>query len=458
MRIVVVGGGVSGLSAAYELAGRGIDVVVVEQADRLGGKLRTTTLADGMIESGAEAFLVGDPIVVELAAAVGLGGAIRHPTAAKAAIATGGSLREMPVGTLLGIPADPVQGVRDEPADGPLLAPGADVSVGDLVRPRRGDEVVDTYVEPLLGGVYAGRADALSLRMAVPALAAAAESATTLTEAVRAALGARKAVPAGGQGRPVFGTVEGGVSRLVSAVAGRLPAVRLGSPVRAMQKHGTGWRLTLGPTRAEHSLDADGVVLAVPAAPAARLLSTVDGVRPVPLDYAGVVLVALAFAEVDLPELSGFLVPPKEGFAVKAATFFDVKWAHQRRADGVRVLRASLGRHGETAVLQHPDADLVDLVRAELAKLVGTLPPHLEAKVFRWGGALPQYTSGHRTRVERLRDGLLGTGPLAVAGAAYDGVGIPACVRSGRTAAQALLGRLSGPAPALERHSDRLEG
>jgi protoporphyrinogen/coproporphyrinogen III oxidase len=441
MRIVVVGGGIAGLAAAHRLVERGAEVILLEQADTLGGKLRTTTLAGGMIERGAEAFLTIDPSAVDLAREVGLGAELVHPTGAKAAIAVDGELRDLPAGTLMGITPDPDL-VLDGPAPGPLLAPGADISVGDLVRPRRGDAAVDTYLEPLLGGVYAGHADTLSLRMAIPALATAAESTRTLTDAVRAALAARRVAP----GAPVFATVVGGVSRLVDALAARLPDVRPGSPVRELRPTPTGWRLTVGATRSPSTVDADGVVLAVPAAPATRLLSTLDGVPPTGLDYASVVLVALAFDELKLPELSGFLVPPNTGFAVKAATFFDRKWAHHRRADGVSTVRASLGRAGEEAVLQRTDVDLVDLTRAELARLLGldALPPHLDSGVYRWGGALPQYTIGHLDRVRALRLGLGGHPPIAVAGAAYDGVGIPACVRSGWAAAQSLLERLEG--------------
>jgi len=442
MRIGVVGGGIAGLAAAHRLLERApeADVVLFEQGPALGGKLRTTTIAGGPVERGAEAFLTTDPSAVDLAHTVGLGAALTRPTPVKAALAVGGALRDIPTGTLMGIPLQPISGVPDEPAPTPLLAPGADVAVGAFVRPRRGDDAVDTYVEPLLGGVYAGRADALSLRMAVPALATAAESAHTLTEALAAAVGART-----GGGSP-FNTVIGGMSRLVDAVAARLPDVRLGTAVRELQPTPTGWRLVVGATRDASTVDCDAVVLAVPAAPAARLLSTVDGVLPVALDYASVALVGLAFEHLTLPELSGFLVPPREGFGVKGATFFGRKWAHQRRDDGVSVVRASLGRAGEAAVLQQRDEDLVAQVRLELAKLLGVdaLPAPVDAGVYRWGGGLPQYAPGHRDRVERLRLGLADRAPIAVAGAAYDGVGIPACVRSGRAAADAVLDSLGG--------------
>jgi len=350
-------------------------------------------------------------------------------------VSVDGSLVDLPPQTLMGIPLRADDSVPDVPSAVPLLAPGEDVTVGGLVRPRRGDRVVDHYVEPLLGGVYAGRADRLSLRMALPALAGAAERAHTLTEALAEAVAMRRGVP----GAPVFGTIEGGMSRLADAVAATLPDVRLGLPVRELHRHRGGWRLTLGSTRDATVLDADGVVLAVPAAPAARLLSTVDDVAGVPLDYASVALVALILPALKLPELSGFLVPATEGLTVKAVTFFDRKWAHLRRPS-VTVLRASVGRHGDEAQLQRTDDGLVEMVRAELALLLGidALPPQVASGVFRWGGGLPQYRPGHLERVQRLRVGLSAHPAIAVAGAAYDGVGIPACVHSGRAAADAV--------------------
>jgi protoporphyrinogen/coproporphyrinogen III oxidase len=445
-RVAVIGGGIAGLAAAHRLRARAphLDVVLFDQGERPGGKLRTVALAGGPVERGAESFLTGDPAggpsaAVRLAEQVGLGDAIVHPATAKAAVAVDGGLHDLPPGTLMGIPVDTDPAER--PAAGPLLRPGEDVTVGGLVRPRRGDLVVDRFVEPLLGGVYAGRADRLSLRMALPALADAAERSDTLTGAVRSALAARRSAP----GAPVFGTIQGGMGRLVDALAATLPDVRLGLPVRELRRHGTGWRLTVGSTRDASTVDADGVVLAVPATPAARLLSTVDGVRGVPLDYASVALVALALPTTKLPELSGFLVPATEGFAVKAVTFFDQKWAHLRRP-GLTLVRASVGRAGDEHQLQRTDTDLLDLVRDELARLLGAdrLPDPVDAAVFRWGGGLPQYEPHHRDRVAALRAALTAHPAITVAGAAYDGVGIPACVTSGWTAADMLIEALEG--------------
>lgn len=444
--VAVIGGGIAGLAAAHRLRERAphLDVILFDQGERPGGKLRTVELAGGPVERGAESFLSGDPAggpsaAVLLAEQVGLGDALVHPAIGKAAVAVAGGLHDLPPGTLMGIAveADPAE----RPSSGPLLRPGEDVTVGGLVRPRRGDLVVDRFVEPLLGGVYAGHADRLSLRMALPALADAAERSDTLTGAVRAALAARRGTP----GAAVFSAVRGGMSRLVDAVAATLPDVRLGLPVRELRRHGSGWRLTVGSTRDASTVDADGVILAVPATPAARLLSTVEGVQGVPLAYASVALIALALPTTKLPELSGFLVPATEGFAVKAVTFFDQKWPHLRRP-GLTLIRASVGRAGEEHQLQRSDTDLLDLVRDEVARLLGAdrLPDPVDAAVFRWGGGLPQYEPHHRDRVAALRAGLAAHPPITLAGAAYDGVGIPACVTSGRTAADTLLQALEG--------------
>ncbi|HET9517632.1 MAG TPA: protoporphyrinogen oxidase, partial [Actinoplanes sp.] len=336
-------------------------------------------------------------------------------------------------------------GDRDLDEGRPLLAPGADVAVGELVRRRLGDEVVDRLVDPMLGGVYAGHADRLSLAVTMPSLARAARQEHTLLGAVHAAMAAAVRVP----GRPFFASVDGGQTRLVEAAAEASGAtISLGSTVQELSRTATGWRLVLGPVPAPQVVEVDAVILAVPAAPAARLLGDVGGLARLggaaPLDYAGVALVAIALpADTELPQLSGFLVPAGEATLVKAATFMTRKWPHLRRSDdpGPIIVRASIGRHGEEQCLQRDDQSLIDVAHADLGKLLGTpLPTPLGAWVQRWGGSLPQYTPGHLDRVAAVRTALGASHPgIAVAGAAYDGVGIPACITSGETAADDVL-------------------
>lgn len=448
----------AGLAAALRLRDRlpQAQITLYDGAPRLGGKLRTGELAGGPVEAGAEAFLLRDPAGGESAAValvrrVGLGDALAYPEPVPAAIAVDGLLRPIPKATLLGVPSDvstldgvaePAAGLdRDE--GGPVLAPGVDVAVGDLVRRRLGDQVVRRLVDPMLGGVYAGRADDLSLAATMPGLALHCREQHTLLDAVRAAMAASVAHRGGG---PVLGTVQGGLGRLVDAVVAALGPVRLrpGLPVRELARVPEGWRLVAGPVPAPVVSTVDAVVLAVPARPAARLLASVSPAAAAEvgvLDYASVGLVTLALPATDLPDLSGFLVPETEGREVKAATFFTRKWAHQRRPDGTVLVRASLGRYGQAEVLRRDDADLIALVRDELGALLGRpLPDPVDAMVVRWGGALPQYGPGHLERVDRARAAVPAT--LALAGAAYDGVGIPACMRSGEAAAEKIIAAL----------------
>jgi protoporphyrinogen/coproporphyrinogen III oxidase len=456
-RVAVIGGGIAGLAAAVTLRDRApadTEIIVYEQSGALGGKLRTGQLAGVAVERGAESFLMGAPdgdesAVVRFARRLGLGDALVHPAAGQAALAVGGRLEPVPAGTLVGVPSDlsklgaVARPAADADRDGgrPLLAAGEDVAVGALVRARYGDEVADRLVDPMLGGVYAGRADQLSVQATMPALAAAARTEHTLAGAVRAAQAASVRVP----GRPVFAAVDGGLSRLTAAAAAASGArISLGLPVRELSRTAHGWRLLLGPVPAPQTDDVDAVVLAVPARPAARLLAGAsrDAAEAVGvLGYASVALVALALPPgTPLPELSGLLVPPTEGTLVKAATFVTRKWAHLRRDDGPVVVRASVGRAGEEERLQLDDTVLVQQAHAELGALIGgQLPPPAVSWVQRWGGGLPQYAPGHVDRVAGARAALAGLPGLALAGAAFDGVGIPACVTSGATAAEDVL-------------------
>lgn len=451
MRIAVVGGGVAGLAAAAalrKLAGPDLELVVLERAARLGGKLRTGQLAGAPVETGAETFLTtesgAESAALRLAREVGLGDELIHPAPVPAAIVDGGALRPLPAGTLLGIPADPstLDGYRIEDRDhdrGHPVLTVPDVAVGELVADRYGADLVRRLVDPLLGGVYAGAADRLSLAATMPALHGAAQSESTLGAAVRSALEASGRRP----GQPVFASVRGGLSRYVDAIAASAGAqLSLGTTVRGLARTGDGYELTTGSTRDESRLAVDGVVLAVPGAPAARLLERIDAVAaPLrALEYASVVLVTLALPPgTVLPALSGFLVPATEGLAIKAATFFTTKWA---RDEGPVLVRASLGRHGDVSTLQQPDAALLGTVRRELGMVLDlSLPEPVDELVTRWGGALPQYGVGHVAAVAAARSAL--PAGLALAGAAYDGVGIAACVRSGEAAGQAVWASLT---------------
>ena len=448
--VVVVGAGIAGLSAALELRRLrpDLDVVVLESSGAVGGKVRVSEVGGLAVDEGADSMLTRVPDGLRLARDAGLDGELVAPASGAASLWTRGALRPLPTGTLLGLPADLAALARSEvlsarglwrvPLD--LALPGApvteDVSVGHLVARRLGGEVVERLVDPLLGGVYAGRADDLSLQATLPQLAGPAAVSRSLLLAAQAARAATP--PTDG---PLFASLPGGLGRLPRAVLAASGAhVRQGCTVRALHRTTTGWRLTTGSAADPSYLEADGVVLAVPSAPAARLLGDVAPAAAADvaaIEYASVAIVTLVLDGASPGAGSGYLVPAVEGRTTKAVTFSSRKWPHL--AGERSVVRASVGRAGETAALQRDDAELVSLVRDELALAVGPLPRLVDSRVTRWGGGLPQYAVGHRDRVRRIRAAVAGQPALALAGAAYDGVGVPACARSGREAAQAVV-------------------
>ncbi|MEO3762026.1 protoporphyrinogen oxidase [Streptomyces sp. B5E4] len=463
-RVVVVGGGIAGLAAAHRLLAGGARVTVLEAGTRLGGKLHAGELAGVPADLGAEALLARRPEAVDLARAVGLADALQPVAAGGAAVWTRGRLRPLPGGQVMGVPGDLDRLAAAEvlspeglarvarEAELPPAEPGEDVAIGAFVAERLGAEVTDRLVEPLLGGVYAGDAYRLSMRAAVPQLFAALREERTLLGAARA-VQARGAA-AGAAGAPVFTGIEGGVGRLPTAVAEAVRAaggeIVQGTEVTSLER-GQGvpgrpaaparWRVLAGGC----AYDADAVVLAVPAAAGARLVrglapraaAEFDGVR-----YASMALITLALprreAEAELPAGTGFLVPPVDGRTIKASTFSSAKW-RWAGDDDLFLLRTSVGRIDDEKTLERDDADLVTASLDDLRAATGLAARPVASRVSRWQSALPQYEVGHDARVARIR-GALPAG-LAVCGALYDGVGIPACIASAHRAADELLGR-----------------
>lgn len=446
--MVVVGGGIAGLVAARDLALAGRDVLLLESSAEVGGKLRTAEVAGLRVDVGAEAMLARRPEGVALAAEVGA--AVVHPTDATSGVWSRGALRAMPR-SLMGVPFD----LDQLAASGVLSAEGTarashetwsaddadldDVSVGDLVASRLGEEIVQRLVEPLLGGVYAGHAHDISAAAAVPQLLAMARRGALLEQAA--------AVPT--SSGPVFATLPGGMGRLPGLVAADGGfEVRTSATVRALQRTSRGWSLTVGPTTRAETVEADAVVLATPAAPTARLLADAAPAAASELaavEAASVAVVTLAFRSADVPDAlldrSGFLVPPVEQRAIKASTFSFAKWAWVRDLDrDLMVLRTSLGRHREEASLQADDDGLVEVSLVDLAAMAGLTARPVDTHVQRWGGALPQYAVGHLDRVARVRAAVAALPGLAVCGAAYDGVGIPAVIGSARRAVASVTG------------------
>lgn len=465
-RVVVVGAGISGLVAAWELARGGARVSLLEGGRRLGGKLAGGEVGGVPVDLGAESVLARRPEAVELIRAVGLADDLTHPTGASAGLWIGDAVRALPP-TVMGVPADPgavagvlgpeaVERIRAEPeaVHEPLAG---DVAIGRFVAERMGRAVTDRLVDPLLGGVYAGRADEISLAASVPDLYARLLSEPSLLRAVEQlrAVASEKTVTRsgsssdptrGGSAGAVFAGVRGGVHRLVDALAAELERhgaeIRRGSTVRRITFEGDGFRLESGPVPAPTADYADAVVVAAPATPAGRMLAELvpsAAAELAAIEYASLAIVTLAIHQRDWPESasgSGFLVPAVEGRTIKAATYSHRKWDWTAEAGGeLAVFRCSVGRPGEEHLLQRPDDELVSVAMKDLGTAIGLTAVPVASAVTRWGGALPQYAVGHLDRVERVESAVERVPGLAVCGAAYRGVGIAACVASGQRAA-----------------------
>ena len=467
--VVVVGGGVTGLAAAWFLRQRPNPpaVTVLEAGSHVGGKLMSGDLGGQAVDAGAESMLARRPEAAELARAVGLGEALVAPATSAARVMVDGDLRGFPTGTVLGVPADfralaasrvlTRRGLARAAAERglPATASHADVAVGRYVTARMGREVTDRLVEPLLGGVYAGHANELSLEAVLPAIAAARARGERLSVA---AARLREAGSGTADGSAPFVGLDGGLFTLAEHLSVASGAhLRTRTIAREVVRDGDGWQVVVGPVPAPERLRCDGVVVAVPAGAAARLLR---GVVPRAaalldvVDYASVGLVALAYRREEVPASalrgSGHLVPAREGRAVKAATYSSRKWAWVASAmPELEVVRMSIGRYGETEHLQRDDADLVRIASDDAADVLGLRGRPVAASVFRWGGSLPQYTVGHVGRAARVHAAVAANAGLAVAGAALDGVGIPACIASARRAAEAVL-QGAGPGATME--------
>ena len=461
-RVVVVGGGISGLAAAWELTGRdATSVVVLESAARLGGALSSERFGGRVVDTGPDGFLGRRPEALDLCHELGLGDALVPMAGRGAGVWARGRVRPLPAGLALGIPTrfwpaarSGILGLRGQLAlarDALLPRPDVrgpigDRSIGPLVARKLGRRVADRLVDPLIGGIHAGSIDDMSAAATYPPLLVASQRRGSLMRALRAEVPAPAA-----DAPPLFWSLEGGMASLIEQLRAGLAArgveIRCDAPVEALERRaGGGWAVVTGPGRSE----ADAVVLAVPAPAAGQLLHPHD-------DEAAGLLGHIAYASVTLVTLrvpaeslagplvgTGFLVPRRspapaggEPWAVTACTYLSEKWPHLARPGEV-LLRASVGRFGDGRADAWSDAEVVERVRAELGLLMGLSGQPLETMVARWPQAFPQYRVHHLMRTAGIEAAMARLGGIAVAGAAYRGVGIPACIASGRAAAQAI--------------------
>ncbi|MCU0311487.1 MAG: protoporphyrinogen oxidase [Acidimicrobiales bacterium] len=469
-RLVVVGAGITGLTAAFTAATRHPDwtVTLLEASGRVGGKILTEPFAGRPVDCGADAFLARVPEAIELCEELGLGSVLTSPARRSALVFAGGALRPLPDGLVLGVPTDldaladsgivsddgverarrdltTTEWLPDEP-EGDAEADG-DESVGGLVRRRMGDEVFERLVAPLLSGVNAGDADLLSVAAGAAQLGAAARTDPSLVAGLRAQ--AERARAAGADpDAPVFRGIPVGTQTLTDLLLARLVAggvaVHLSCPVEGIERgEPAPWlvRTPSGP------LEADAVVVTAPAPVASRLVAPhapAAGAGLAALEYASVAMVTMAVRRPDLGrplDASGFLVAAGERLgALTACSWASAKWAHLDDPD-LAVLRVSAGRHGDTAALALDDDELVRVLVDDLATTMGLAGAPVEARVTRWVDALPQFHPGHLGRLRTWRGELASEASgLVVAGAACDGLGLPACIRQGRAAVAQVAG------------------
>jgi oxygen-dependent protoporphyrinogen oxidase len=476
-RVVVIGGGMAGLIAARTLLERGLQVTLLERSDRFGGTVDGRMLGGFQLDSGAESFSTRSDTVPALAAELGLADRIVTPDAGRAWVQLPGrelaaAAQPLPNSGILGIPADPsdpavaavlgrtgtLRAGLDKVLPVGSLATRRNVSLGELVRTRMGDEVLTRLVAPVAGGVFSADPEDLDVDSVAPGLRAALGRLGSLGAAAGAL---RKAAPAGS----AVGGLAGGIAQLRDALVGNLRAdgadLRTGEHVSGVTRAASGWTVTTEHSSLTRRIPADGVLVATEGRAAVDLFSSVipalAGERPDPVP--GVALVTLV---VDVPELdarprgTGVLVARGvEGVAAKALTHSTAKWAWLRdqAGPGSHVLRLSFGRVGDTPAdvgLGTPDDVLYTHALHDASALLGVPIDRtdvLEWDVVRWAGALPHASVGHRERVSRIRAAVAETSPsLAVSGGWLAGTGLVAVIDDGRKRAHALADALDAEA------------
>lgn len=475
MRIAIVGGGIAGLSAAWELekaraSGSEIDYVLYERSDRLGGCVRSEMVEGCIVEGGPDSFLSEKPAGRRLCREVGLGESMLGSNDAerKTYIVVKNRMIELPDGLMFMVPTKLIPTALTrlfslrtklrmalELLHPPRPSEG-DETVADLVRRHYGDEVVDRLSDPLLSGIYGGSSEQLSVRSVLPRMAEMEAKYGSLTRGMLAGRRRlKKAATGSGADRarqlPLFTTLRGGMASLVWALEARIAPERLQTGVRieSIERVGHGWvlRTAEGP---EHF---DGVIVATPAKVSAALLQPADAELSAELasvPYASSVTATFAYGVKDLAKLPdgfGFLVPASEGRAMAACTFVHRKFP-ERAPEGVGLLRCFLGGNRAAELVDASEGELLALLQRDLREIAGVTAEPLFTRVFRWKQTTAQYAVGHADRMRRVRSRLEQLPGLTLAGNAYDGVGVPDCIRAGEEAAKQMLLHVA-PAPEI---------
>jgi oxygen-dependent protoporphyrinogen oxidase len=466
-RVAVLGGGITGLAAAYELAnarraGAPVEELLIEASARLGGVIRTERREGFVIEGGPDSFLTEKPDAAQLARELGLGQALvgSNDGERRTYILHRGRLVPLPDGLMLMVPTRfwPALTSRLIPFSGkvaavmdwfrrPRTSPdrSQDESVATFVRRHFGDGVLENIADPLLAGVYGGESGRLSVQATLPRLW---EMEAKHGSLIRAALEARRRRDARLRGEassrpePLFTTLRDGLEQLVQGIVAALdpPRVLLGRKVAGLERRGQGRGGFILRAEGGASYEADAVIVALPAAEVARLLApmepAIEALGALPCSSG--VTVSLAYGnEVRklLPPGFGFLVPRKEKRRLLACTLVHTKFPG-RAPEGKALVRCFLGGMRDGGAVRLGDEELVAIVRSELKDILKLNAQPLFGCVFRSPQAIPQYLVGHRERMRLIRERLCPERGIFLAGNAYAGIGISDCIRSGRTAAR----------------------
>ena len=472
-RVAIVGGGISGLSAAFHLekargAGSDLTYTLLESGKRLGGSMHSGRVDGCLVEAGPDSFLTEKPWALTLCRELGIDDQVigSNDAQRKTYIVVKNRVIAMPDGLMFMVPTKLVPtaltplfswGTKIRMARELLHPPRPmqdDETVGELVERHFGPEVVDRLADPLLSGVYGGDANKLSARAVLPRFVEMEEKYGSLSRAMLAAHKKMKAMAGKQPPRPLFSSLRDGMQQMVDAITARLDpaAIRLSTRVRGIYPEGDEWRLAIEMGGSELF---DAVILATPANVAGALLESVD--RDLADDLLGVtysssVTVTLGYHMDQLQTLPpgfGFLVPRSEGRRMLACTFVHNKFPH-RAPDNRGILRCFLGGARDESVLSLTDDEIVDTVRRELKELVKLDARPMFERVYRWRGAMAQYESGHLARVSRIEQRVKNIPGLEVAGNAYHGIGVPDCIREGTNAANAVVQTLVAAASARQ--------
>ena len=454
-RIIIIGGGIAGLSAAYDACQDGKhQVTLIESSDRLGGKIITRYENDLVVEGGPDSVFTTKPWAVDLMVELGLESELEEPIGAGFSVLVGGKLHVVPraLASLMPSASTALEsiGFLGATARKRILSEkvvekgsGEDETIASFFRRRFGNRFSKTLAEPLLAGIHAGSADKLSMKALYPSYIGLEQKHGSLSAVSSAApaIGA----PSTSHRKPGFITLDGGLQRLVDVLVERLKSVdiRLNTLVEQIERNEDGsFRVN-----ANEVLECDALIFAIPGYAAAPILS---GIAPgafeplMGIRHGSTAVASFCYASSSFKnELhgNGFLVPADEPSSITGCTFSSLKWKH-RAPDGSVLLRAFMGQDGGLNVDDYSDDQLLKMAVADFGKHLKVKAEPYYTRVDRWTKAMPQYEVGHTDRMDVIENAV-GEMPILFAGCSYRGTGIPDCIRQGREAARSLNKRFA---------------